>query len=452
MGIDELESSRREVRAITLAIMELVKKRLELVNEIGNIKHKYNLDIIDTHAEEELRNSVIKFSNDIGLDKRIALRLLNVLLDESRRLQAKGVRDNVTPTHILTRAKELEQKGKEIIHLEVGEPDLEPPSNIRDALNNVINNKRYRYTEPAGIRELRKAIADKFDTDYKNVIITPGGRFGVYLAIALLNEGEDLIIIDPSWPAYKDCARLKNINVKSIRTELDNNWEVNIEELKNAINENTKMIILNYPNNPTGKILDNKTLDNIINIARESNLIILSDEVYSYYSFKDFKSVKEYEDINYIIISSFSKAYSMTGFRVGFAISNNQEIINKMIKHQSIALTCVPEPMQYAALKALDNDHRYYSNIIKERIEFLSNKLSKMPVSFYKPDGGMYIFARVNKENFDSLKFAYNMLDHGLGITPGIAFGNYNDYIRISACAEINKLDLGLKILEESII
>ncbi len=452
MGIDELESNRKEVRAITLAIMELVKKRVELVKKIGNIKHKYNLDIIDTHAEEELRNSVIKFSNDIGLDKRIALRLLNVLLDESRRLQAKEVKDNITPTHILTRAKELEQKGKEIIHLEVGEPDLEPPSNIRDALNDVINNKRYRYTEPAGIRELRKAIADKFDTDYKNVIITPGGRFGVYLAIALLNEEEDLIIIDPSWPAYKDCARLNNINVKSIRTELDNNWEVNVEELKNAINENTKMIILNYPNNPTGKILDNKTLDNIINIARENNLIILSDEVYSYYSFKDFKSVKEYEDINYIIISSFSKAYSMTGFRVGFAISNNQEIINKMIKHQSIALTCVPEPMQYAALKALDNDHRYYTNIIKERIEFLSNKLSKMPVSFYKPDGGMYIFARVNKENFDSLKFAYNMLDHGLGITPGIAFGNYNDYIRISACAEINKLDLGLKILEESII
>jgi len=452
MGIGELESNRKEVRAITLAIMELVKKRVELVKKIGNIKHKYNLDIIDTHAEEELINSVIKFSNDIGLDKRIALRLLNVLLDESRRLQTKEVKDNVTPTNILTRAKELERGGKEIIHLEVGEPDLEPPSNIRNALNDVINNKRYRYTEPAGIRDLRNAIADKFDTDYKNVIITPGGRFGVYLAIALLNEGEDLIIIDPSWPAYKDCARLKNINVKSIRTELDNNWEVNVEELKNTINENTKMIVLNYPNNPTGKILDNKTLDNIIDIARENNLIILSDEVYSYYSFKDFKSVKEYEDINYIIISSFSKAYSMTGFRVGFAISNNQEIINKMIKHQSIALTCVPEPMQYAALKALDNDHKYYSNIIKERIEFLSDKLSNMPFSFYKPDGGMYIFARVNKENFDSLKFAYNMLDHGLGITPGIAFGNYNDYIRISACAEINKLELGLKILEESII
>ncbi len=451
MDIDELESNRREVRSVTLAMMELVKKRMELVKKIGEIKHRYNLEIVDKQAEEELRSNIIKFSNEVGLDKSLALRLLNILFEEARRLQGKEVKDNVTPTQILTKAKELEREGKEIIHLEVGEPDLEPPINVRDSLNEAMNNKRYRYTEPAGIRELRDTIADKFNTDYKNIIVTPGGRFGVYLAIALLKEGEDLIVIDPSWPAYKECARLRNINIKIIRTELDNNWEIDIEALKSAIDTNTKMIILNYPNNPTGKILSNKSINAIIDIVKDNNLIILSDEVYSYYSFKEFKSIKEYNDINYIIISSFSKAYAMTGFRVGFAISNSKDIIRDMLKHQAIALTCVPEPMQYAALKALDVDYKYYSDIMRERIEFIEDKLSHLPISFYKPDGGMYIFARVDKDNFDSLRFAHDMLDHGLGITPGVAFGNYNNYIRISACTDINKLDLGLKILEDGI-
>ena len=449
MSRDELEDKRREVRRITLAIMELIKNRMDIVSKIGAIKHDLGLDVIDEQAEEELRTSVIELSNKIGLDKELALRLLNILVDESKELQSKHIK-SITPTQIFTKAKEFERKGKKIIHLEVGEPDLDPPASVRHSINEAMAMKRYKYTEPAGIKELRDAVRDHLNLDHENIMITPGGRFGVYLAISSLKEGEEIIVIEPAWPAYKDAAKLAKISVKMLRSSLDDDWNIDMEELKRIINKNTRMIVLNYPNNPTGKILDADTMKGIIDIANDNNLIILSDEVYSYYSFKEFTSIKDY-DTNYILISSLSKAYAMTGFRVGFAASNNPSIIKSMVKHQAIALTSVAEPMQYAALKALNEDYSNYTRIMKDRLDFLASRLRNMPLSFYKPDGGMYIFARVDKDNFDSLRFAEKMLDEGLAITPGTAFGSYKDYLRISACNDVKVLDEGLKILENGL-
>lgn len=448
MSRDELEENRREVRRITLAIMELIKKRMDLVKKIGDIKYNLGLDVIDKQAEDELRANVIELSNKIGLDKNLALRSLNILVEESKKLQTKYTK-SVTPTQIFTKAKELERRGRKIIHLEVGEPDLDPPTSVKEAVNEAMNLKRYKYTEPAGIKELRDAIKTHLELEHDNIIVTPGGRFGVYLAISSLNEGEEIIIIEPAWPAYKDAAKLAKISIKTVKS-LDEEWNIDLEELKDAINGNTRMIVLNYPNNPTGKILDDNTMKGIVDIANDNNLLILSDEVYSYYSFKEFKSIKEY-DTNYILISSFSKAYAMTGFRIGFAASNDANIIKQMVKRQAIELTSVAEPMQYAALKALDEDYNVYSKIMKERLEFLTDRLRNMPLSFYKPDGGMYVFARVDKENFDSLEFADKMLEEGLAITPGTAFGNYKNYLRISACNDINVLNEGLKILENEL-
>lgn len=449
MSKDELEESRKKVRSITLEIMELVKQRMDLVKRIGDIKHTLGLDVIDRQAENELKASVIELSNKIGLDKNFALRLLNILVDESRALQSKNTK-SITPTQIFTKAKELESRGKKIIHLEVGEPDLEPPISIKDALNEAMELKRYRYTDPAGIKELRDALKDHLNLEHNNIIITHGARFGVYLAISSLNEGDEIIVIEPAWPAYKDAAKLSKVSVNTIRSSLEREWSIDLEELKDMININTKMIVLNYPNNPSGKILDNDIMRGIVDIAKDNGIVILSDEVYSYYSFKEFKSIKEY-DVDYILISSFSKAFAMTGFRVGFAASNNPDIIKKMVKHQAIALTSVAEPMQYAALKALNEDYSIYKKIIRDRLEFLADRLKGMPLSFYKPDGGMYIFARVDKDDFDSLEFSNNMLNQGLAITPGVAFGNYKNYLRISACNDKSVLEEGLTILEKGL-
>ena len=453
-----LEDKRSKVKDITLEIMRLVKQRLDLVKEIGAIKQELGLSIIDKQAEDELRASVLELSNSIGLDKGFALRLLNILIRESIRLQNKDNANKViTPTIIFSKAKELESKGKEIIHLEVGEPDLDPPEQVRHAMLDAINNKRYRYTQPSGIKELRAKIAEHLNSrfnsrlGYDDIIVTNGGRFGVYLAISLLNEGDEIIVIDPSWPAYKDIADMRGVNVRVIHTSIEQGWDVDINMIKDEINASSKMLVLNYPNNPTGKILDEHALDKIVALAKDYGLIILSDEVYSYYSFKRFKSILEYDDVDYILVSSFSKAYAMTGFRIGFVASNNSNLIKSMQRHQAIAYTSIAEPIQYAAMKALEQDTSNYSSIMKDRIDFLSNRLRALPLLFYKPDGGMYIFAKVEKDNFDASRFAYYMLEHGLAITPGDAFGNYNDHIRLSACNDKAILEKGIDILKQGL-
>jgi len=166
-------------------------------------------------------------------------------------------------------------------------------------------------------------------------MICPGARFAVYLAITtLLNPGDEIIVIEPAWPAYKDCALNAGIKVRTIKTTLETKWEPSVDQINNAINENTKMIVLNYPNNPTGKILPKKLLDSIIQTAKEHDLYVLSDEIYENYWFPVERFVENTEILRYgyeksIITLSFSKSHAMTGYRIGYVIAE-PSIIEKM--------------------------------------------------------------------------------------------------------------------------
>ena len=178
------------------------------------------------------------------------------------------------------KAKALEEEGKKIIHLEVGEPDFKPPEEVKTALEEVYDKGYGKYGSPKGITELRKVFGMRglesttrsgylVPIHTENIMICPGARFAVYLAITtLLNPGDEIIVIEPSWPAYKDCALNAGIKVRTIKTTLETKWEPSIEQINNAINENTKMIVLNYPNNPTGKVLPEKLLNDIIQTAK----------------------------------------------------------------------------------------------------------------------------------------------------------------------------------------
>ena len=164
----------------------------------------------------------------------------------------------------------------------------------------------------------------------ENIIGSPGARFSIFTAInTLLNPGDELIVIEPAWPAYKDCALNSGIKVRTITTTLEGKWEPSIEQIQKVINSNTKMIVLNYPNNPTGKILPEKLQNEIVEIAMRNDLYILSDEIYSDYAYKNWKSVLSYNYDKSIITQSFSKSHAMTGFRIGYAIAS-PKIINTM--------------------------------------------------------------------------------------------------------------------------
>ncbi|HZT34573.1 MAG TPA: pyridoxal phosphate-dependent aminotransferase, partial [Nitrososphaera sp.] len=341
----------------------------------------------------------------------------------------------------------LEASGKRIIHLEVGEPDYPAPAQAGSALADSFKQKKYHYTDTRGIPRLREAIAKKSNVGEERVMVTPGGRFAVFAAIAsLVRPGEEIITIEPAWPAYRECADFIGARTKVLKTTLENGWAPDLKELESLITSGTKMIALNYPNNPTGKVLDKKTTDRIVALARDHNLYLLSDEVYSDYSFKPFESVHSYGYEKSIIVSSFSKTYAMTGFRVGYAVAS-ADSIKKMAKVQAVGVTSVAEPLQHAALAALGADPSENVDLMKRRLRFLSGKMKEMSLRFVEPDGAMYVYPELPDKNED-MQLVERLLERGVAIAPGSGFGDsYRRFVRISACRSEEEMAEGLAIM-----
>jgi len=450
--MSDIENLRNKMEEVTLEMMKLLKTRTEIAKEIGEVKKNIGKGVTDELREDNLRDKVIRLCKNLELDEAIATKFLNFLLNESVKVQSNNKQTHLS---IFLKAKSLEQEGKKIIHMEVGEPDFLPPKIVKESLENVFDKGFLKYGQVKGMpifrEELVKFISKKFNTKVTpdNIIVSPGARFSIFTAITtLLNPGDEMIVIEPAWPAYKDCALNAGIKVRTINTTVEDKWEPSLKQIENTINANTKMIVLNYPNNPTGKILPEKLQDDIIELAKENNLYILSDEIYSQYAKGNWKSILSYNYEKSIVTQSFSKSHAMTGFRVGYAIADTK-IIEKMAKLEALCLTNVSEPMQYVAMKALEADTSDNTNTVQKRLELLEQKAIDMGLEFVVPDGAMYIFARVNKEGFDGVQFANNTLEKGLAVAPGEGFGDYKNFIRISACQEETALIEGMNILRD---
>ena len=448
--MSDINNLRNKMDAVTLEMINLLKTRTDIAKEIGEVKKNIGKGVTDEEREDNLRGKIIQVSKEIGLDETLASKFLNFLLNESIKVQSENKQTHLS---IFLKAKSLEQKGKKIIHMEVGEPDFLPPEIVKKSLTEVFEKGFIKYGQAKGLpifREtLAKYVSKKFNVEVtdENIIVSPGARFSIFSAIStLLNPGDEMIVIEPSWPAYKDCALNAGIKVRTINTTLEEKWEPSIEQIKNVINTNTKMIVLNYPNNPTGKILPVELQDKIIKIAKENNLYVLSDEIYSQYAKTNWKSILSYNYEKSIVTQSFSKSHAMTGFRVGYAVASNQ-IVEKMSKLEALCLTNVSEPIQYVAMKALEADTTNNSKIIQNRLDMLSKKAKEMGLEFIIPDGAMYIFAKINQKDFDGVKFANNSLEKGIAVAPGEGFGNYKNFIRISACQDEKTLMEGMVIL-----
>ena len=449
----EINELRNKMDEITIEMIKMLKTRTNISKEIGEIKKNTGKGITDETREDNLRTKVITLCSDLDFDESIATRFLNFLLNESVKIQSDNKQTHLS---IFLKAKSMELEGKKIIHMEVGEPDFLPPQIVKKALTEVFDKGFLKYGQAQGMPSFREAIAKYSSKKFgviissDNIIVSPGARFSVFTTInTLLNPGDELIIIEPAWPAYKECALNSGVKVRTISTTLEEKWEPSIEQIKKVINANTKMIVLNYPNNPTGKILPERLQDEIVNLAIENNLYILSDEIYSQYAFKNWKSVLCYNYDKSIITQSFSKSHAMTGFRVGYAIASSK-IINKLSTLQALCLTNVSEPIQYIAMKALEADITNNTNTVQTRINVLTEKAKEMKLNFVEPDGAMYIFARVNEEGFNGAELANNLLKKGLAVAPGEGFGEYRNFIRISACQDEKILIEGMNILSNT--
>lgn len=448
----KLEKLRDEMRIVTADIIKLVQKRMSIASEIGDIKDNLMMKIEDISVEQDIARYVHELGTQIGLNNEFIGKLLNLLLLESINIQkAKTSKKEAKLDHMamFLKAKQLESEGKKIIHLEVGEPDYLPPVNVKNELLKTFEKKRIHYTQTNGVPMLRNLIAQERSVKEENVIITPGARFAVFSAmVSNLSIGDELIISEPAWPAYRDCANFIGVKVKAIRTNVEQKWDLDLDQLEQLITSNTKMIVLNSPNNPTGKIIREREIDDILKLARKNDIFVLSDEVYSMYSYIPYKSILDFGYDKSIMISSFSKSHAMTGFRVGYAISS-KDIIDRISKIQAIAITSVAEPMQYAAIAAMNSNVTKNMTLIKKRLDFIKSELENLPCEFVNPDGGMYYFVRFNN-SVDVNKIIFNLLNEGVAVAPGIGFGEtYFDFIRISACQPTKLLNDGLKILKK---
>lgn len=447
---EELESLRRQVRDITAQIMRNVHQRMELAKQIGEIKNRLGIDVKDERVEHDIRTMVLSLADEMGMGRDFALQLLNILFVESEQVQAQKQqqKSGQKQTHlsIFMKAKQLEASGKKMIHMEVGEPDYHAPAVVGDSLAESFRLGQYHYTDTRGVPKLRDALAKREGTTEDRVVVTPGGRFAVFSAItSLLKAGQELIVIEPAWPAYRECADFIGARTKVLRTTLESRWAPDIQQLEEMVNPSTKMIALNYPNNPTGKVLDSKTMERVVSIAKDNGLYLLSDEVYADYAFGKFTSIHEYGYDRSIMVSSFSKRYAMTGFRVGYAVAS-KDIIAKMAKVQAVGITSVAEPMQHAALAALGGDPSENVRTMKKRLDFVCGKLKQMSLRFVEPDGAMYVYPELPRG--EDIPLVERLLERGVAIAPGSGFGDhYRQFVRISACQPEKTLEKGLDIM-----
>lgn len=443
-SIDDLRS---DVDAVTLEMVRLLGKRLDLVNQIGEIKLQHKMGVMNISREEQQRRQVFDTAAELGIPRKIAGRFLNHILSESESIQYARRIDNMA---IFNKAKELEMSGHDIIHMELGEPNLPIPESVGTALLEGFKAGHTKYGLAAGMPDFRQALAKSESARYgircgpENIAVTPGGRFAVYAAITrLLHIGDEIVIVEPAWPAYRIMALHAGIKPHLVQTTLEQRWEPDLTHLESLIHNTTKMIVLCYPSNPTGKILPRSIMDGIMDIAARKNLYVLSDEIYrDYYRTRRPRSVLEYEYDKSVAIQSFSKSHALTGFRVGYAIAS-PEIINTISATTAMCLSSMAEIMQYAALQSIKLDVTPNVRAIQDRLDIIIDMAKKAKMEFLEPDGSMYVFAKV--PGMTGLELVYACLERGLALAPGVGFGYYPDFVRLSAGSD--QVKSGMHIL-----
>lgn len=357
------------------------------------------------------------------------------------------------------KAKDLERRGYDVIHFDAGEPDFEPPPEVVEATAEALRKGHARYAESAGIPQVRRAIAESLSKEHsvditpEQVLVTVGGRLALYYAFMSLPRNTKVGIFSPDWPAYRDLSNFLGLSVQFFRSSLEQAWNVDPDEVRKS---DCKALVLNYPNNPTGKVLNPSTFEEIVHIANDRNMTIISDEVYSDYTFdpqKRSKSILESDASKKIFVTSMSKSYAMTGFRAAYIISD-PATISGLVKINSMIVTSMPEFVQYAMIAALGcRDYVLDKvNLIRRRRDVAAKALKKyLDAEVYLSDGSMYMFPRLHGSSggkiFNSEKFALELLDsQKVSVTPGTSFGKpFLDYIRITLLQEEKRIEQGIE-------
>ncbi|KEI73884.1 aspartate aminotransferase [Clostridium botulinum B2 128] len=349
---------------------------------------------------------------------------------------------------------------KDVISLTLGQPDFKLPSRIKDELINSIQEDKTTYTSNAGLKELRLEIARYLKTmninyNSEEICITVGGSEGLMCVFStLLNEGDKVLIPTPAYPAYESCVKL--LGGQILNYKLKNDFSIDFSDLENIIEkEKPKVMVLSYPSNPTGAILSKEESCKLHKIIKENNIIVISDEMYASLCFEEkYYSIAQFEDIKdkVILVSGFSKMFSMTGLRIGYVCAND-EFINSIIKVHQYNVSCAPSICQwgaYAGLKYCMKDVDCMKEEFIKRRDFVYDRLKYMDIDTYLPNGAFYMFPSIKKYNMTSEEFCERLLKEAkVAIVPGSAFGEMGEgYIRISYAYSMEELNEALNRME----
>lgn len=361
---------------------------------------------------------------------------------------------------------DIASERKDTISLGVGEPDFDTPWHIRDEGIYSLEKGKTFYTSNLGLIELREEINNylkrRFDVCYdpkSEIIITVGGSEAIDIGLrAMLDPGDEVLIPQPSYVSYEPCTILAGGVPVIIELKNENEFRLTKEELLDAITDKTKVLILPFPNNPTGAIMERKDLEDIAKICIEKDIFVMSDEIYSELTYgKDHVSIASLPGMKErtILINGFSKSYAMTGWRLGYACGP-KTIIEQMTKIHQFAIMCAPTTSQYAAVEAIkngDEDVAKMRESYNQRRNFLINAFKEMGLPCFEPFGAFYVFPCIKEFNMTSEEFAFALLDaENLAVVPGTAFGDCGEgFLRISYAYSIEKLKIAMGRMEHFI-
>ena len=352
---------------------------------------------------------------------------------------------------------------KDAISLGVGEPDFETPWHIRDEGIYSLEKGRTFYTSNAGLKELKIEICNylkrRYDLSYhyeNEVLVTVGGSEAIDIAMrAMVNPGDEVLIPQPSYVSYEPCALLTGAKPVIINLKHENQFRLTAQELEEAITEKTKHLVLPFPNNPTGAIMERKDLEEIAEVIKKHDIFVISDEIYSELCYTDqHVSIANIEGMQErtILINGFSKSYAMTGWRLGYACGP-KEIIEQMTKIHQFCIMCAPTTSQYAAVEALKNGDEDVQNMreaYNQRRRYLVHAFKEMGLECFEPFGAFYMFPCIKEFGMTSDEFATRFLmEEKVAVVPGTAFGDCGEgFIRISYAYSLDNLKLAIGRLQ----
>lgn len=377
----------------------------------------------------------------------------NFLSDKVIQIQPSGIR----------KFFDIVSEMKDAISLGVGEPDFDTPWHIREEGIYSLEKGKTFYTSNAGLKELKIEICNylkrKFEIEYsyqEEVLVTVGGSEAIDIALrAVINPGEEVIIPQPSYVSYLPCAVLADAVPVIVKLKEEDEFRLTKQQLLDSITEKTKVLILPFPNNPTGAIMTRADLEEIAQVIIEKDLLVISDEIYSELSYdKKHVSIASLPGMKErtILINGFSKSYAMTGWRLGYA-AGPEEIITQMIKIHQFAIMCAPTTSQYAAVAALrdgDRDVEEMKQAYNQRRRYLVHALREMGLDCFEPFGAFYVFPSIKKFGMTSEEFANRLLkEEKVAVVPGTAFGECGEgFLRISYAYSLEDLKKALERLE----